>query len=523
MRKGKLTFIRAKRCLTSSVSSACCQLAATLASKITHLGTWLVPTVLSSQSSEMLRIRKPITNIKPDEVEFRKDKPKDYPKVNANVWKLLVVTFSIFTLLLIITIQSPSSRNFFRSNTEQIASNDPFTRGKLYDAPLLDKDGKLYHLVFSTDCSAYQHWQSYLLFYSAWRTMQTGYVTRIASGCTEEEAKKELSWHNTHIGSSSAMSSRFRIHFTPHFSSVSKNGETVGDYKYFNKPFGLRHWMENDELIDLNKEDQDTIIILVDPDMILMRPITYDFSNDTETIVGKRASVDRKFKVSLGQPFAQTYGFGAHWMEKLNLEKIGGPDSPAIVLPKAVASVKYPVGPPYIAVMNDMYDIAVKWTEFAPRVHEQYPHLLAEMFAYCVAAAHLKLPHQTIDSLMVSNVDSTGEGWDLVDQIPDENICFIAHHPTNYSTHPVPNVIHYCQTYSFDGIVFDKTQIPEDFFKCDRQPLKTPNMTLLEDKTKLVKGPMNELKREGFMLCSIVAALNEALSFFCNDAHSRKK
>ena len=165
MRKGKLTFIRAKRCLTSSVSSACCQLAATLASKITHLGTWLVPTVLSSQSSEMLRIRKPITNIKPDEVEFRKDKPKDYPKVNANVWKLLVVTFSIFTLLLIITIQSPSSRNFFRSNTEQIASNDPFTRGKLYDAPLLDKDGKLYHLVFSTDCSAYQHWQSYLLFY----------------------------------------------------------------------------------------------------------------------------------------------------------------------------------------------------------------------------------------------------------------------------------------------------------------------------------------------------------------------
>jgi peptidyl serine alpha-galactosyltransferase len=51
-----------------------------------------------------------------------------------------------------------------------------------------------------------------------------------------------------------------------------------------------------------------------------------------------------------------------------------------------------------------MYSIAVKWCEFGPRVYKQYPHLLAEMFAYCLAAAHLRLHHQTAVSFMVSDV-----------------------------------------------------------------------------------------------------------------------
>jgi hypothetical protein len=245
-----------------------------------------------------------------------------------------------------------------------------------------------------------------------------------------------------------------------------------------------------------------------------MRPITYDFSDDSETIVGKRASVGRKFKVSPGQPFAQTYGFGAHWMEKLDLEKIAGPDSPTKSLSKAVASVKYPVGPPYLATVKDMYDIAVKWTEFAPKVHEQYPHLLAEMFAYCAASAHLQLPHQTIDSLMISNTDSTGEGWDFIDKIPQEKLCFVAENPTSFSIHPVPNVLHYCQSYSVDGVEFGKRRVAEDYFTCDSQLLKKPNMTVTEDQKKMEEASLIVRRREGFVLCSIVGAMNEAAAFF---------
>lgn len=51
------------------------------------------------------------------------------------------------------------------------------------------------YLVFSTDCSPSQHWESYLLFFSAMRTKQMGVITRIASGCTEEEIQETKEWH----------------------------------------------------------------------------------------------------------------------------------------------------------------------------------------------------------------------------------------------------------------------------------------------------------------------------------------
>ncbi len=41
----------------------------------------------------------------------------------------------------------------------------------------------------------------------------------------------------------------------------------------------------------------------------------------------------------------------------------------------------------------------------SPRVYEGYPYLLAEMYAYSMAAAHEKLPHLQLWNYMVSNVD----------------------------------------------------------------------------------------------------------------------
>lgn len=66
-----------------------------------------------------------------------------------------------------------------------------------------------YHLIFSTDCSRYQHWQAYLLFHSAFKVKQPGTVTRIVSGCSEEEGKAEKSWHNDNI--SDVMGDHFKI------------------------------------------------------------------------------------------------------------------------------------------------------------------------------------------------------------------------------------------------------------------------------------------------------------------------
>ena len=43
------------------------------------------------------------------------------------------------------------------------------------------------HVVFSTDCSGYQHWQGIAFWYAALAAGQAGPVTRIASGCDEEQ------------------------------------------------------------------------------------------------------------------------------------------------------------------------------------------------------------------------------------------------------------------------------------------------------------------------------------------------
>ena len=51
-----------------------------------------------------------------------------------------------------------------------------------------------------------------------------------------------------------------------------------------------------------------------------------------------------------------------------------------------------------------------------PGVHSQYPHLLAEMYAYSMAAANLSLPHAQLHNYMVSNTGvDMGEGWEWVD------------------------------------------------------------------------------------------------------------
>jgi len=382
-------------------------------------------------------------------------------------------------------------------------------------------DNTRYHLIFSTDCSPYQHWQSYLVYFSAMKVRQPGRVTRIASGCEDEDKVLMQRWFQKHI---QGMSSRFHLHITPHFSGVKdEDGKVVGDYKFFNKPFGLKHWMEHAEQLSLHQTDD--IVILIDPDMVLIRPLTGDFSNDRDTIIApKRQPHILGRRVEHGLPFAQTYGFGVQW-ERFDLDRIAGPDSPAKLVDQLEGRLHYTVGPPYLATVQDMYQIALKWTEFVPLVHEQYPHLLAEMFAFCIAAAHLNLKHQIIDSLMVSDTQiSGGEGWPLVDEIPNEKMCNLArNYLPNKEQYALPSVVHLCQRYSVgNDWFFGKRRFPTDFFDCEHPLLQEPpdNLATAFDFKKPPNTPDPKplsptmVNREAFMVCFLTAMANEASIFF---------
>ena len=260
-----------------------------------------------------------------------------------------------------------------------------------------------FHVVFSTDCGSYQDWQSEVVYHSATLAGQPGRVTRIASGCTDAEAAKLRARH-----AEPDLAGRFLVHLTPHFST---DGDSGKDYKFYNKPYGLRHWLARADLGD------DAVVALIDPDFIFLRPLTADVSNASAILasapVDAAAAAARFRRVRRGRPAGQFYGLGDGWL-KFDLNKICGAKSRCANVTSAEAWRYYSVGPPYVAHRADLAKIADRWCEYVPRVFAQYPELLAEMYAYSMAAADLGLPHLRLDHYMVSNVNAYGEAWPFV-------------------------------------------------------------------------------------------------------------
>jgi hypothetical protein len=144
------------------------------------------------------------------------------------------------------------------------------------------------------------------------------------------------------------------------------------------------------------------------------------------------------------------------------------------------------------------------------------------MYAYCIAAAHLKLRHQLIDSLMVSNPSTGGEGWPLIDAIPPEETCGFAS-GSDHSKYPLPSVLHMCQRYSVgEEWFFGKHKIPTDIYDCETPLFIEPpsNLATLYD----FKKPPNAKERtplkpeivnqQAFMVCFLTSLLNEAATFY---------
>jgi len=105
----------------------------------------------------------------------------------------------------------------------------------------------------------------------------------------------------------------------------------------------------------------------------------------------------------------------------MDRKKICGEGSPCLKVKLGEAEKYFPVGPPYLLHHNDFRRLAPVWREskaaretrastgaerrstferkrwtlvpprFAPRVYAAEPGLLAEMYAYCMAAAHLEM------------------------------------------------------------------------------------------------------------------------------------
>ena len=150
------------------------------------------------------------------------------------------------------------------------------------------------------------------------------------------------------------------------------------------------------------------------------------------------------------------------------------------------------------------------------RVHDSYPHLLAEMFAYCLAAAHLRMPHQIAASFMISDPGAgKGEGWPYISKIPERDIC------KDQPEDLLPNVIHFCQRYALGKYFFAKRRLPKTFLTCEGPLLaEPPHDILVTHKSGFFPGGGEKqfddkrARAHGFMICHLLAALNEAATYF---------
>ena len=141
------------------------------------------------------------------------------------------------------------------------------------------------------------------------------------------------------------------------------------NYKYYNKPFGVRHWLEHGLKYKESTENEDVIISILDPDMILLRPITYDFT-DSNVIIHKSSRGEPKIKkVQHGQPWASLYAFGDGPFRSVDLNYVFAnyTDSLALKTSHDERVNNFPGGPPYMATGKDMYAIVNAWCMLVPR------------------------------------------------------------------------------------------------------------------------------------------------------------
>lgn len=189
--------------------------------------------------------------------------------------------------------------------------------------------GDTMHVVFSTDCSFFQDWQTLLIFHSAIEVGQKGGITRIASGCDEEKQEQLVALYKK-------LYPMYFVHFTPDFKTDKKTAES---YDFYNKPYGVQHWLD----FAVPQIPDGVVIAIIDPDMVFLRPLTNRIKEDN-SIFSEGSSNPPEF-ISKGFPAAQRYGLGAPWAGKtdknFNRTAVCGPNSPCMKVNHNYGTIHY--------------------------------------------------------------------------------------------------------------------------------------------------------------------------------------
>ncbi|CAK0866194.1 unnamed protein product [Prorocentrum cordatum] len=382
------------------------------------------------------------------------------------------------------------------------------------------------HIVFSTGCNAYQHWQAEVLLNSAWHQGQCGNVTRIVVGC-EKKVVERIRAHpggaaDELIAEGDLKKSTFpglKVHVAPAIAEAE-------EFAWFNKPWSFKHWLDSQ-----SDAIAERAVVILDPDEFFLQPLTQraEHADDSPFEIINGYPEQLKHQVTdVAQPgwgVAQKYGFGPEILRKFDQRTIcpSGAASPCANMTSEEAKQYYPAGPPYILHNTDFKKVMPTWLELMKPVYEQdRGDVQADMYAYVYAAAHHGVRHVALENYMVSNVEGLGEAWRWVDSLASMS----CHDPERaLAGRKRPGFIHAAGRYractgghrvghGAEGCPhgselwdFHKSHVPSTILGCD-DPLLAPPPDELFNAQAAARNSHG--KRSAFMICHLTFMINRA-------------
>ncbi|CAI5720795.1 unnamed protein product [Hyaloperonospora brassicae] len=387
------------------------------------------------------------------------------------------------------------------------------------------------HFVFTTSCEPHQHWQSEALAQSFARVGQRGALTRIVSGCSIDE-EEEL------LRRSYQSSPHLRIHVTRDFRSLpapieasnetEQQSSTPDDYVPYNKPFGLRDWLES-----ANPPVREDLVVVLDPDFLFIRRFAVntggrvtsakgvnsgDYARDAEVIEGmrqyKRFFVYSGSRENVSDTVTDGVAVAQRWSQYLGTTAFKNSSSicpECAKVSEANASEFFAVGPPYALTRKDLTQLIDDYCNMTVLMREQRNRefWMSEMLGYLLAAAKHGVKHTTFDNLALGN---KGDDYTGFVSMLKRNPC--ADPATPIIPGEAPPLLHMRQSYEASddrGLkwLFDKQLLPHNLFACDSWLLASPPASVWS----LAKqsGDDQQHLLEAYGVCTSIKVLNQAL------------
>jgi len=391
-------------------------------------------------------------------------------------------------------------------------------------------DGKL-HVIFSSGCNYFQHWQSELLLATAKLVGQRGRITRIVSGCHDRTAEKIRHTHQTFPEGRNdllvpmaklnrSINENFGLYITPSFDGAR-------DFPWINKPSSIEYFMQHARP-ELDRMGE-TVIAILDPDFLFLRPLSQSDTDPANIITSRGQEKDPEANkpldwVKLGRPVAQRYGLEGGWVHMFGdklVDIVGDSSSPALTWTSREAAQHTSVGPPLMLHVDDLTKLSKLWAKYMRPVLEHEKDILADMWAYSIASAHLGLKHTTLDQYMVSTSGRSGQAYPFID-VKDLS----CRNPLSTPANRLPVFIHMASNFKapdrYKGPwMFHKGHVPADILECDSPLIIQPP----DDLWRMTDEP--KAKQNAWILCHAIYYLNHVASLykekFCKPGYENRQ